>query len=310
MKIIFMGTPEFAVPSLEKIINSQHQVLAVVTGMDKPVGRGQKLSSTPVKQLAIKNNIPVLTPISLKHEQFIASLKTYQADIYVVVAFRILPSSVFSIPEKGTINLHGSLLPKYRGAAPINWAIMNGETKTGVTTFIINKNVDTGAILLTREIEIGINDSAGDLHDRMCIEGADLLMETLNLIEAGKIKPQKQTGEPSLAPKITKDICHIDWTKKATEIYNLVRGLTPFPRPFTFYKGKELKVIRVSLEDLNDSNEYKPGEIIKIDNKGKIFVATGEGVVSINELQLESKRKMATEEFLRGYQVDIGEVLK
>lgn len=304
-----MGTPEFAIPSLKRLINSSHQVLGVVTGPDKPVGRGQKMMPTPVKRFALTQGLHVLAPPRLKDDNFIASLKQFNADIFVVVAFRILPVTIFTIPAKGAINLHGSLLPKYRGAAPINWAIINGETETGLTTFFLEEKVDTGDIILQRKISIEPHETAGQLHDRMCKLGAELLLQSLDLIEQGSAPRRKQIGEPSLAPKITKEICHIDWTKDATSIDNLVRGLSPYPRAFTYYKGKEYKVCCVNIEKDSVEGNVLPGKIIDVDKRGKIFVATGKGVVSITELQPQSKRRMTTTEFLRGYKIEVGEVL-
>jgi len=310
MKLIFMGTPEFAVPSLNKLTSSFHQVVAVVTGADKPVGRGLKVVPTPIKRYALENNIPVLTPQRLKDKTFIAELKQFNVDLFVVVAFRILPEEVFTIPAKGTINLHGSLLPKYRGAAPINWAIINGETETGLTTFFIEKQVDTGEIILQQKTTISFEDTAGDLHDRMCTLGADLLLKTIDLIEQGKAPSSKQQGDVTLAPKITKDMCHIDWSTDAISIYNLVRGLAPFPRAFTFYQGKEFKICCVNLEKMSGTQNYTPGQIINVDKKGKIFVITGNGgIVSIMEIQPECKRRMTTAEFLRGFKIEEGATL-
>ena len=309
MKLIFMGTPEFAVPSLERLVNSNHKVLGLVTGPDKPVGRGQKVIATPIKRFAIEQGLTVLTPKRLKDENFIAELKQFNADIFVVVAFRILPEAVFTIPPKGTINLHGSLLPKYRGAAPINWAIINGETETGLTTFFIEKKVDTGEIILQHKISIGPEETAGELHDKMCEIGAEFLLQSVNLIEQGTAPRIKQAGEITLAPKLTKETCRIDWTRDAISIYNLVRGLSPFPRAFTCYKGKELKVCCATIEQETTESHAKSGQIIDVDKKGKIFVATGNGVVSIIELQPESKRRMTTAEFLRGHKIELGEIL-
>lgn len=309
MKVIFMGTPEFAIPSLQRLMNSKHQVLGVVTGLDKPVGRGQKVIATPIKRFAIAQNLPVLTPERLKDDQFIESLKKFEADIFVVVAFRILPVAVFTIPPNGTINLHGSLLPKYRGAAPIQWAIINGETETGLTTFFIEEKVDTGDMILQRKISICPNETAGELHDRMAEVGAELLVETLDLIEVGKAPRQQQIGEPTLAPKITKEICHIDWSRDATSIFNLVRALSPYPRAFSYYKESELKILFVEIEQNIEAGNFLPGQIIDVNKKGKIYVATSRGVVSIVELQPEGKRRMSAAEYLRGHEIEMGEIL-
>jgi len=308
MNIVFLGTPEFAVPSLARIIQSKHRVVAVVTGVDKPIGRGQKLAPTPVKKYALEQQLPVLTPTRLKDEKLIGDLKLLQADLFVVVAFRILPVELFTIPPYGTINLHGSLLPKYRGAAPINWAIINGETETGVTTFFIEERVDVGDLILQRSMSIGLEETAGDVHDRMCQIGAELLIETIDLIDQGSVVRQKQQGEISLAPKITKETCRIDWSKDAVSIHNLVRGLSPFPRATTTYKGQELKICCVKTEDNVMFADTTPGKIITVDHKEKLLVATGSGVVSVLELQPECKRRMTAGEYLRGHCLEIGEV--
>jgi len=308
MNIVFMGTPEFAIPSLNELLNSKHKILAVVTGPDKQVGRGQKIMPTPIKKFALSNDLKVITPTRLKDEHFISELKKLNADLFVVVAFRILPSAVFLIPPYGTINLHGSILPKYRGAAPINWVIINGETETGLTTFYIEEKVDTGEIILKRELAIGPDETAGDLHDRMSVIGADLLLETVDLVADGRAPKEKQQGEASLAPKITKEICKINWTKNAIEIKNLVRGLSPFPRAFTHLHGKGIKICAVELEQDKLNENTLPGQIIQVDKKGKIVVATGNGVLSITELQPENKRRMSTAEYLRGNEIDAGSV--
>ncbi len=307
MKLIFMGTPEFAIPSLKELIKSKHQVVAVVTGVDKPVGRGQRVSPTPIKKCALEQGLPVLTPLKLTDVNFISELKQFGADIFVVVAFRILPVSVFTLPPKGTINLHGSLLPKYRGAAPINWAIINGEEKTGLTTFFIEKRVDRGAIIQMRDIFIDPEETAGELHDRMCLAGAQMLVESLDLIEQGNMHPQKQKGTPTLAPKVTKELCRIDWTKDARSIFNLIRGLSPYPRAYTMYEGSEMKICYAHIESFDCEPNVKPGTIIKADKTGKLHIATGQGVISIVELQPECKRRMTSAEFLRGHQVQPGQ---
>jgi len=306
MKIIFMGTPEFAIPSLEKLYNSHHQIVGIVTGPDKPVGRGLKLSPTPVKRIAQDWGVPILTPEKLSDESFIAELEHLSADLYVVVAFRILPIFVFTIPPFGTINLHASLLPKYRGAAPINWTIINGETETGVTTFFIEEKVDTGEWILQRKVSIGEEETAGELHDRLCQLGADVLLETVNLIEHGKAPRIKQQGEITKAPKIKKEICRIDWTKDCISIFNLIRGLSPFPRAFSYFKGEEFKILRSNIESLKPVDNVQPGEVISV-NKEKFSVATGRGVLAITEVQPENRRKMTSSEYLRGHSVVVGE---
>ncbi len=301
-----MGTPEFAIPSLEKLYNSHHGIVGVVTGADKPVGRGLKLSPTPIKRLACDWEVPIFTPEKLSDESFIAELKKLSADLFVVVAFRILPVSVFTIPPFGTINLHASLLPKYRGAAPINWAIMNGETETGVTTFFIEEKVDTGEWILQSKASIGEQETAGELHDQLCQLGADVLLETVNLIEQGKAPRIQQQGEVTKAPKIKKETCRIDWTKDCISIFNLIRGLSPFPRAFSFFKGEEFKILRSQIESIEPVEDAQPGEVIAVE-KDKFLVATGRGVLAIIEVQPENRRRMTTSEYLRGHTVAIGE---
>ncbi|MBN2008937.1 methionyl-tRNA formyltransferase [candidate division KSB1 bacterium] len=295
-----MGTPDFSIPSLKRLFNSSHTIVAVVTGQDKPAGRGQRMQPTPVRQFADEHNIPVLMPASLKDPVFHDQLRTISADLYVVVAFRILPREAFTIPPKGTINLHGSLLPKYRGAAPINWAIMNGEKETGVTTFFITDKVDTGNIILSRSFPIGDDETAGDVHDKMSEIGADLLLETVNLIALDQAPRNAQQGTPSPAPKITKDVCRIDWSKDAQTIKNQVRGLAPYPGAIIFLNGKQFKIYRLQLETQKNTGAYSPGQIVEIQPEVGISVATGDTVVTILELQPESKRRMTAAEYIRG----------
>jgi len=306
MKILFMGTPEFTLPSLEKLYYSNHKLVGVVTGHDKPVGRGLKLKPTPVKRMAQKWNIPILTPEKLTDEFFIEQLKQLSADLFVVVAFRILPVPVFTIPRLGTINLHASLLPKYRGAAPINWAIINGEKETGVTTFFIEEKVDTGEWILQQKAPIGKEETAGELHVRLSELGANLLLETVDLIEAGKAPRIRQKGEVTTAPKIKKETCRIDWTQDCVSIFNLIRGLSPFPRAFTIYNGGEFKILRSKIFTLKPVDNAVPGEIVSVE-KDRILVATGKGILSITEVQPENRRPMTTSDYLRGHRLLKGE---
>ncbi len=297
MKIVFMGTPEFAVPALNALITSSHTVVAVVTGPDKERGRGQKVSFTAVKEAAIKNNIPVLQPEKLKDADFISKLKSFNADLFVVVAFRILPREVFTIPSKGSFNLHGSLLPKYRGAAPIQWALINGETETGVTTFMLEDKVDTGNILLQEKIKIDEEDDFGTLHDKMSLVGAEIILQTVSLIENGKYELKKQDDSlTSSAPKITKELCEINWNKTALEIHNLIRGLSPFPGAFFMFKDKTIKIYKTKIvlnHNLNAGKFYQ--------TKNSLAIGTGSGSLEILELQQEGKRRMKIDEFLRGF---------
>jgi len=304
-----MGTPEFALPSLELLLKSQHQIGGVVTQPDKPKGRGLKLSPSAVKEFAEEHNLKVLTPADLKSEEFYQALNELKPDLITVVAFRILPEKIFSLPPSGTINLHASLLPKYRGAAPINWAIINGEKITGVSTFFIQKKVDTGELILQRRAEISPEETLGELSLKLSRIGAKLLLETIDLIEKGEVKTYPQSDlEASLAPKITEEICKIDWSKSAEKINNLIRGLSPHPGAFTFFRGKLLKVYKAEAES-KEVSSAEFGKIIKADQKNGILVQTQSGVLRLKELQLEGKKKLAAEEFLRGYRIEISEKL-
>lgn len=306
-RIIFMGTPEFAVASLDALYRAGCHIVAVVTAPDKPAGRGMTLQQSPVKTYAVQHRIPVLQPTKLKDPLFLESLSEYKADIQVVVAFRMLPELVWSMPPHGTINLHGSLLPQYRGAAPINWAIINGETETGVTTFQLAHEIDTGNILLHRKIPITEDMNAGALHDQMKLIGADVLLETLNLLAQGSIKAKPQDellqvhqGVLKHAPKIFTETCQINWHKPVDEVYNLVRGLSPYPAAFTELNGKKLKIFSVK-KSLNQS--AKPGNI-DTDRKTYLRFGCTDGWLELTELQLEGKKRMSVPEFLRGYRFE------
>jgi methionyl-tRNA formyltransferase len=309
MRIVFMGTPEFAIPSLEKLIYSPHQIIGVVTVPDKPQGRGQRVSASPVKRFAQEHGLPVLTPADLKDADFVRSLGDLKPDLMVVVAFRILPEAVFTLPPSGTVNLHASLLPKYRGAAPINWAIINGETRTGLTTFFIRKKVDTGDVLLQREIPIDPDEDFGRLRDRMAQQGANLLLETVEAIEKGEARPLKQDDtQTTSAPKITPEHCRIDWSQTAIRIKNQVRGLSPTPGAFTAFRGRNLKLFKVEALDTQFS-ESNVGRTVVPDGREKVWVGTGGGILSLLEVQPEGKRRIAVAEFVRGYRVGPGEEL-
>ena len=299
MKIVFMGTPELAIPSLQKILDSKHEVALVVSAPDKERGRGRQVSYTPVKEFAIKNNLEVLTPVTLKDEEFISRLKDVEADLFVVVAFRILPKEVYSIPKHGSFNLHGSLLPKYRGAAPIQWSIINGDKETGVTTFFLEDKVDTGNIILREQLKIDDEDNLGSVYEKLMNLGADTVLKTIDLIESGEVELLKQNETlASPAPKITKEICKIDWNQPAEKIHNLIRGLSPYPCAFFKYNGKSYKVYKAHL----DKSQNKPAdEIGKISQmKSEIFVQTSEGRIQLLEIQPEGRKRMSAEEFLRG----------
>jgi len=302
-----MGTPRFALPSLNELIRSRHQIVGVVTVPDKPQGRGQKLAESPVKAFAREHGLKILTPENLKDEEFIRELKRLNPDTILVVAFRILPEEVFTLPPLGTLNLHASLLPRYRGAAPINWAIINGETKTGLTTFYIRKKVDTGDMILQKEIDIGPDETFGELHDRMADLGAQMLLETIDLMERGEVKLIRQDDSlATKAPKITPEHCRIDWAGKASEIKNLIRGLSPFPGAYTLFRGKILKIFKAdAIEETKYSENF--GEIAESDIPKKIWIKTGCGLLSLLEVQPEGKKRMSGEEFIRGYRLISGE---
>lgn len=296
MNIIFLGSPDFCIPILEQLYESKHKIVAVVTPTDKIRARGHKVLFTPVKEFAIAKNIPVLQPESLKDPLFIEELKSFNADLFVVVAFRILPKEVYSIPKYGSFNLHGSLLPKYRGAAPIQWSLINGDKETGLTTFMLADKVDTGNMILQERAEILEDDDFGTLHNKLSVLGAGMVLKTIDLIEHGNIELKKQADELATpAPKITKEMCLIDWNKRAEDIKNLIRGLSPVPAAFFDYKGKLIKVFKTKV---NTEVKLNPGEIIvKAD---KIIVGCGIDSLEILELQLEGKKRMDSESFLRG----------
>lgn len=303
MKIIFMGTPQFAIPSLKAIYESKHQLLTVVTTPDKERGRGQKITFTAIKQFAIENNIPVYQPEKLKgNQEFVEQLKALQPDLFVVVAFRILPKEIFEIPRYGSFNLHASLLPKYRGAAPIQWALINGETETGLTTFKLAEKVDTGNIYLQEKVPIYPEDNFGTLHDRLSELGADVVLRTIEMIESGNYQlPQQDDSLASPAPKITKEICRIDWNKSAEEIHNLVRGLSPYPAAFFVMNDKTYKVFktRITTDESKNILFLNPGEFLE--TKKQLYFGTSEGILEILEIQPEGRKRMSAEEFLRGY---------
>lgn len=298
MNIIFMGTPDFSIPSLKTLIESKHNVLAVVTAPDKQRGRGRKVSFTPVKEFAIKNNLPVLQPERLKNNlSFVDELKQFDADLYVVVAFRILPPDVFEIPKYGSFNLHASYLPKYRGAAPIQWALINGETETGLTTFKLTEKVDTGNIYLQMKIEINTDDNLETLHDKLSIDGAEIVLDTVSLVDSGAYVLQEQDNTLATpAPKITKEVSKIDWSKPAYQIHNLIRGLSPIPGAFFEFDGKLIKIYKTELVERVD---LKPLEFDQ--TKKELIVGCGNKALRILELQQEGRKRMKIEEFLRGF---------
>ena len=307
MKVVFMGTPEFAVASLDAI-NKVHEVVGVVTVADKPAGRGKKIRYSAVKEYALENDLPLLQPEKLKDEEFVKSLQSLEADLFAVVAFRMLPEVIWSMPSKGTINLHGSLLPDYRGAAPLNWAIINGDIKTGATTFFIEKEIDTGNIIDKAEIEITQNMNVGELHDSLMLKGSDLLVHTINKIDQGKAigTPQAEliTDQIKKAPKIFKDTCQIDWNKSNKEIHNHIRGLSPYPAAWTTLidaAGNELglKLFKTIITENN-----LPLGSIQTDGKGILEIGCSSGSLQVLELQLAGKKRMDIKSFLNGVKLD------
>ncbi|MCH5228949.1 MAG: methionyl-tRNA formyltransferase [Muribaculaceae bacterium] len=306
IKIVFFGTPEFAVESLDKLIQSGCDIKAVVTMPDKMAGRGHKIIQSDVKKYALEKKLPLLQPEKLKDPDFLAELKKIDADLFIVIAFRMLPESVWSMPPLGTFNLHASLLPKYRGAAPINWAVINGEKETGVTTFFLKHEIDTGDIIQQKKINIYPSDNVGDVHDKLMHLGAEMVVETVKNIEEGNFSTTPQPeGEYLAAPKIFKETCHIDWSKSAEDIHNLIRGLSPYPAAWTTMtdsrnpeKPLDVKIFQTEIANSLLSNG-SPGNII-ID-KNRLFVSTGDRVLEILSLQPAGKKRMDAEAFLRGY---------
>jgi methionyl-tRNA formyltransferase len=310
LRIIFMGTPEFAVPSLEILVENKFNVVAVITAPDKPQGRGQKMTASSVKECATKYNIPILQPINLKAPYFLEELKSYQANLQIVVAFRMLPEAVWAMPSLGTFNLHGSLLPQYRGAAPINWALINGEKETGVTTFFLKHEIDTGSVIYQEKEAIHKDDDAGTLYGRMMMKGAQLVLKTARAIEAGSYPNQPQPTDIAIkhAPKIFKETCLINWSQSSEQVRNFVRGLSPYPAAWAIINGKAFKVFRVENPNINPDNYQDQGSKIsagsvQTDNKTYLYIRTMDGFVSIEELQPTGKKRMTIQEFFRGNKI-------
>ncbi|MTB53129.1 methionyl-tRNA formyltransferase [Lewinella sp. W8] len=304
-----MGTPDFAVPSLEILLEHDYPVVGVITATDKMGGRGGKqLLESAVKKCAVKHGIPVLQPKNLKAPEFLEELRALRADLQIIVAFRMLPVAVWDMPPLGTFNLHGSLLPKYRGAAPINWAVIKGEKETGCTTFFLQHEIDTGDMLLQRSLPIGENDTAGDVHDRMMLLGAGLVLDTVRLIESGEYAPQPQDDTAATpAPKLNRDMAQIDFCQPVETVHNFVRGLSPWPAAWTTMQGDQLKLIRTRVEQ--KVHDHLPGTIVT-DNKTYLNVACGtDGFLVVEHLQLAGRRRMDTETFLRGVELGEGTVL-
>jgi methionyl-tRNA formyltransferase len=310
LRIVFMGTPDFAVASLKALVENGYNVVGVVTAPDKPAGRGKVLSEPAVKKYAVENGLKVMQPEKLKNPEFLEELKALDADLQIIVAFRMLPEVVWRMPRMGTFNLHGSLLPQYRGAAPLNWAVINGETKTGVTTFLLDHEIDTGRILFKQKIEIGDDDTVGDIHDRLMEIGARLVLKTVDALAEGNVQPIPQTevapdSEIKHAPKIFRDDCKINWNNGAEGIRNLIRGLSPYPAAWTTLvnrtSGDEIQVKLFFAQRVISLDNGVPGAI-ETDGKIVMNVACGKGWLQITDLQLAGKKRMKTEEFLRGFQ--------
>ena len=311
MKVLFLGTAEFACLSLEAILTSRHKVAAVVTQPDRPKGRGRRLASSPVKFLAAKKNIPVFQPEKLRDPAALEILRSFHPDLIVVVAYgQILSSSVLSIPPRGCVNVHASLLPQYRGAAPIPWAILKGEQRTGVATMLMDSGLDTGPILLTEETPIAPEDTAGVLHDRLAIMGATLLLKTLDGLERETIAPRAQDhSRATYAPKIAKEDGRIDWNMPARELFNRLRAFDPWPGAFTRWGGRNLKIFRPGpVEEVEEEIRGKPGTVAQVSEKD-LTIATARGCLRVREVQLENRPRMGVAEFLRGYPLKVGELL-
>jgi methionyl-tRNA formyltransferase len=331
MRIIFMGTPEFAVPSLEILLENGYEVVAVVTAPDKPGGR-QGIQQSAVKQFAEARGLKILQPEKLKNPAFLEDLRALKADLQIVVAFRMLPEAVWAMPPLGTMNLHGSLLPKYRGAAPINWAIINGETETGVTTFLLKHEIDTGDLLFQEKVPIGPDETAGELHDRMMQIGAKLILKSVQAIERGDAKPMPQADMAAThAPKIFVETCKINFEQPSTQVHNFVRGLSPYPGAWTTLEGKTLKVLRTTLDlgpwtrdvgqgtleagkdmekeaaiaqcPISNVQRPAPGTFVS-DGKNYLNITTLDGFISVLELQMEGKRRMSVKDFLNGHKIN------
>ena len=304
LKIVFMGTPEFAVPSLDLLVHNGYDVVAVITATDKMGGRGKKKKlESQVKKYAQKHGIPILQPRNLKNPEFVEELRGLKADLQVVVAFRMLPEAVWNMPPLGTINLHGSLLPKYRGAAPIHWAIINGESETGVTTFFIKQEIDTGDLLFQEKIEIGPDETVGQVHDRMMYVGAELVLKSVRAIEKGDFQLQRQDESlVSKAPKIHQETCQIDFNQDTGRVYNFIRGLSPFPTAWTTLDGQKLKIYRAAPS--YEKHQLTPGSLIT-DHKSFLKISTADGFINLLIVQLQGRKKMDIKSFLNGYKLKI-----
>ena len=307
MRIIFMGTPEFAVPSLRILLENGYDIVAVVTAPDKPGGR-QGIQQSAVKQFAVSKGLKILQPEKLKAPDFLEELSTLKPDLQIVVAFRMLPESVWAMPPMGTMNLHGSLLPKYRGAAPINWAVINGESETGLTTFLLKHEIDTGDLLFQEKLPINTDETAGELHDRMMHLGAQLVLKSVQAIEKGEIKPMPQSNtQATHAPKIFAETCRINFEQPAVTVHNFIRGLSPYPGAWMIFEGKTLKILRTTLDIGHwtlDHGHVEPGTFVS-DGKNYLNLRTLDGFISVLELQIEGKRRMSAKAFLNGHKTAV-----
>ncbi|WP_165023428.1 methionyl-tRNA formyltransferase [Dysgonomonas sp. ZJ279] len=314
LRIVFMGTPDFAVESLRILVENDYNIVGVITMPDKPSGRGHKIQYSAVKKYALEQNLPLLQPEKLKDEAFLSDLKALNADLQIVVAFRMLPEAVWNMPRLGTFNLHASLLPQYRGAAPINWAIINGEKETGATTFFLTHEIDTGKIILQQKVPIGESDNAGKIHDELMNMGAELVRKTVDMLLEDKVDAVdqqqfiKDEGELKAAPKIFKDTCRIDWNNSAKRIYNLIRGLSPYPAAWTELsdKDKDAQLVKIYAADILFSEESHHVGSIHTDNKTYLHIACKDGFIDVKEIQLAGKKAMKIDELLRGYKFEEG----
>lgn len=305
LRIVFMGTPDFAVATLKALLDNDYNVVGVITAPDRKAGRGQKLKASAVKEFALKHNLNILQPTNLKAESFIEELKALNANLQIIVAFRMLPKVVWQMPEFGTFNLHASLLPQYRGAAPIHWAIINGEKKTGVTTFFIDEKIDTGAIILSEETDINERTTVGELHDELMDIGSELVVKTVQLIEKGDVTTviQPKSGDLKTAYKLNRDNCKVDWTEDLDTIYNKIRGLNPFPTAWCFLDNNEDELLSIKLYDVEkeyETHNYDAGLIFS--DKTELKVSCQGGYIKVKEMQLPGKRKMDTKSLLNGFE--------
>jgi len=313
LNIVFMGTPDFARDSLKALNESGHKIKLVVTNPDKPKGRGMKMIASPVKEYAVENGLEILQPLKIRNnEEFYDRIKEINPDLICVVAYgKIIPESILEIPKYGAINVHGSLLPKYRGAAPIQWAVLNGDKETGITTMYMDKGMDTGDMILKESVKIGDDETTGELWDRLSKIGANLLVKTVEMIENGIAPREKQTGEFSIAPMLEKEMAKIDWkNQSADQIKNLVRGLNPIMGAYSYLSGKKIKFWKVQKIDDDSFDTFEPGYVIKSDSKEGLYIKTIDGVISVLEIQGENAKRMGIHDFLRGNHIDIGSVFE